>query len=145
MDGGGVEAVRGRRADTPALDRNHAVINQNGVPGVEETVIAAVDGQPSGSDPDVGVAAGHITPDRKRAFPRDVFGLWRGEAIAVGDDNGVGSGNGFDPSEQQVVAAAAGGKKSDPQYHERGLHERTINYFAIQSQQATARFTQSTL
>src|ERR1039457_7445053 len=90
-----------------ALDGNHTVIHQHAIARIQAAIALAVHGEFLSADPYVRVAAGHVMVSRGV----DLLRTGSAGAVAIRDDNGVGSEGRFDAAEEEVVTAAARGEK----------------------------------
>src|ERR1035438_572703 len=90
-----------------ALDGNHTVIHQHAIARIQAAIALAVHGEFLSADPYVRVAAGHVMVSRGV----DLLRTGSAGAVAIRDDNGVGSEGRFDTAEEEVVTAAARGEK----------------------------------
>jgi hypothetical protein len=116
---------------TGVFDGDCAVIDEHAVLRTDFSVVTTVDVEAAASNPDIGVFAGNVAPDRGAGFIGQAPRFGNAGAIAVGNQHIMRSDPSFHAAQEQVVVVAAGGCKADPHYGKEALHEKIVNYFVL--------------
>jgi hypothetical protein len=83
------------------------VVDQNAIARIQSAVVFAVYRKLFAPDPHVGVTARHVMVSRGV----DLLRAWSAGAVAICDDNSVGSDRRLDPAKQEIILPAASGKE----------------------------------
>jgi hypothetical protein len=122
-----------------AVNRDPAVIDQDSIAGIQAAVGLPVHRELVAADPDIGVFAGRVAPDGRAGFIGEPLRLGHVDTVTIGDHHRVAAHRRFDAAEEQIVlAAACDYQKTHCGQDAKSRHGRTINYFAIQSQDGIA-------